>query len=179
MSQHRRGEAGWPRMGYAGLYSAVGARAVLSAGCVSLPGLPVLWYPALPVTSAAEVAGGIAGTHQPLVSATNGSRLSLGVGVEASPALFAPCCRQRCCWSPARSSHSSCMGHAHILRMRLVSPRSRVSLKAALSLLLFLQDPSPTVQRENRGMSHLHLSDAWRAPGAAGEGQSLHLRLCL
>lgn len=175
MNQHRRGEAGWPHMGHAGPYSAVGERAVLSASCVLLPDLPVPWYPALPVTLVAEVAGGITGMHQAHFSATDGSRLSLGVGVEASSALFAPHCRQRCCQSPARSSHSSNMGHAHILRTRLVSPRTRLSPEAALSPLLFLQDPSPTVQRENRGMSHLHLSDAQRAPGAAGEGQGLHL----
>lgn len=158
-----------------GPYSALGARAVLSAGCTSLLRLPVPWYPALPVTSAVEVAGGISGMRQPFFSATNESRLLLGAGVEASPALFAPHCRERCCWTPAPSRHGSSMDHAHILRTRLVCLGTVVSPEAALSPLLFLQDPSPIVQRENRGMSHLHLGDAWRAPSPAGEGQGLHL----
>lgn len=40
-----------------------------------------------------------------------------------------------------------------------------------------LQDPPSAAEGEDRGMPHLHLRDAGRAPGDPGQGQGLHLRL--
>lgn len=173
MSQHRRGDAGWPRMGRAGLDSAGGARTVLRAGCVSLLGQPVPWYPACAVVPSPACHFGCRGgwwhcwdaptsyfSHKQIKVVTGCRSCSIPCAVCSTLQTEVP-------WFH-HGPRSHPQGQAFV-------PQDGMSLEAALSPLLFLQDPAPTVQRENRRMSHLYLGDTWRAPGAAGEGQSLHL----